>query len=85
MQLTHERFAGIDVHKKTVVVCCLSVAQNGKPKQETRTYGTTTRALLDVCDWLSSQDITHVAIGLYRGVLETRLQLTRKQLRSHGC
>ncbi len=62
MQVTHERCAGIDVHKKTVVVCCLSVAQDGKPKQETRTYGTTTRALLDLCDWLSSQDITHVAM-----------------------
>jgi hypothetical protein len=73
MQVTHERCAGIDVHKKTVVVCCLSVARNRKPKRETRTYGTTTGELLNLCDWLSSEDITHVAIGLYRGILETRL------------
>jgi transposase len=62
MQVTHERCAGIDVHKKTVVVCCLSVAPNGKPKRETRTYGTTTRELLSLCDWLSSQGMTHVAM-----------------------
>lgn len=62
MQVTHERSAGIDVHKKTVVVCCLSVVPNGKPKRETRTYGTTTRELLSLCDWLSSEDITQVAM-----------------------
>lgn len=62
MQITHERCAGIDVHKKTVVVCCLSVGPNGKPKRETRTYGTTTCELLSLCDWLSSQDMTHVAM-----------------------
>lgn len=62
MQVTHERCAGIDVHKKTVVVCCLSVVPNGKPKRETRTYGTTTRELLSLCDWLSSEDITQVAM-----------------------
>lgn len=62
MQVTHERCAGIDVHKKTVVVCCLRVAPNGKPKRETRTYGTTTCELLSLCDWLSSEDITQVAM-----------------------
>lgn len=62
MQVTHERCAGIDVHKKTVVVCCLSVAPNGKPQRETRTYDTTTRELLSLCDWLSSEAITQVAM-----------------------
>lgn len=62
MQVTHECCAGIDVHKKTVVVCCLNSSENGKPKRETRTYGTTTRELLSLCDWLSSETITHVAM-----------------------
>lgn len=84
MQVTHERGAGVDVHKKTVEVCCLSRDAKGKPKRETRTYGTTTRELLSLCDWLSSQDMMHVAIGLYGGILEACLQLTRKQLRSYG-
>lgn len=41
MQVTYERCAGIDVHKKTVVVCCLSLDEYGKQQRETRTYGTT--------------------------------------------
>ncbi len=62
MQVTHERCAGIDVHKKTVVVCCLSLEGHGKPQRETRTYGTTIRELLSLCDWLSSTEITHIAM-----------------------
>jgi transposase len=62
MQVTYQHCAGIDVHKKTVVVCCLSVDANGKPQRETRTYGTTTRELLSLCDWMSSGSITDVAM-----------------------
>ncbi len=62
MQVTYECCAGIDVHKKTVVVCCLNLSENEKAKRETRTYGTTTRELLSLCDWLSSENITHVAM-----------------------
>lgn len=62
MQIKHERCAGIDVHKKTVVVCCLWVDEQGKDQRETRTYGTTTRELLNLCEWLASLEITHVAM-----------------------
>lgn len=62
MQVTHEQCAGIDVHKKTVVVCCLSVDANGKPQRETRIYGTMTHELLTLCDWMSSGSSTHVAM-----------------------
>jgi transposase len=62
MQVTHDRCAGIDVHKKTVVVCSLSLDTHGNPQRETRTYGTTTRELLNLCDWLSSTKITHIAM-----------------------
>jgi transposase len=62
MQVTHDRCAGIDVHKKTVVICCLSLDTHGNPQRETRTDGTTTRELLNLCDWLSSTEITHIAM-----------------------
>lgn len=62
MQIKHERCAGIDVHKKTVVVCCLGVDASGKPQRETRTYSTTTRELLNLCDWLSSCETTQVVM-----------------------
>lgn len=80
MQLTHVRCAGIDVHKKTVVVCCLSLDANRKPQREIRTYNTTTRELFSLCNWMSRLEMTQVAIGLYRGRLEARVQLVRKQL-----
>ena len=80
MQVTHERCAGIDVHKKTVVVCCLSLDGSGKPQRETRTYGTTIRELLSLCDWLSSHEITPHCHGKYRRILETRVQRVREQL-----
>jgi hypothetical protein len=80
MQIKHERCAGIDVHKKTVVVCCLRVDASGNAQRETRTYGTTTRELLSLCDWLAQSEVTQIAIGLYRGVLEAGVQRVREQL-----
>ena len=46
MIIIHERCAGIDVHKRSVVVCCLWNVQDGTHRQETRTFGTTTSELL---------------------------------------
>jgi transposase len=63
MQVVHERCAGLDVHKKTVVVCLLSGA--GK---QIRTYGTVTQQLLALADWLAAEQVTHVAMestGVY--------------------
>jgi transposase len=62
MQVSHVRCAGIDVHKKTAVVCCLSLDADEKPKREIRTYTTTTGDLLSLCDWMSSLEITQVAM-----------------------
>lgn len=62
MEVTHPRCAGIDVHKKTVVVCCLRLNAYGKPQREIRTYGTTTTELLSLSDWLATEGITHVAM-----------------------
>jgi len=62
MQVSYTRCAGIDVHKKTVVVCCLVVEENTKPRRETRTYGTMTSELLRMSEWLATQEITHVAM-----------------------
>jgi transposase len=53
----------MDVHKKSVTVCI--VTPEGK---ETRTYGTMTRNLLDMVNWLQAKGVTHVAMestGVY--------------------
>jgi transposase len=57
MQIMHERCAGLDVHKKTVVACV--VTPGG---QEIRTFSTMTVDLLGLSDWLLVCGCTHVAM-----------------------
>ena len=68
MQVVFVRCAGLDVHKKTVSAC-VSVCEPGTNKrQQTRTFGTFTGALLQLADWLREQGVTHVAMeatGVY--------------------
>jgi transposase len=66
MEILHPRCAGLDVHKDSVVACARCVSE---PKvQEVRTFGTTTRELLALSEWLESHGCTHVAMeatGVY--------------------
>jgi transposase len=57
MRVVYERCCGLDVHKRTVVACLLT--PDGK---EVRTFGTMTRELLDLSDWLTAHHCTHVAM-----------------------
>jgi len=61
MDVLHQRCAGLDVHQKTVVACVRLVAQ-GTVSREVRTFGTTTRELLTLSDWLAACAVTHVAM-----------------------
>lgn len=66
MEVIHPRCAGLDVHKDSVVACVRIV--NGKVRQEVRTFGTTTRELLALADWLRESGCTHAAMestGVY--------------------
>ena len=62
MQITYTHVAGLDVHKKTVVACILTPGPNAEPHREVRTFGTMTQDLLALADWLTSMDVTHVAM-----------------------
>src|SRR5262249_40430816 len=62
MEVLHERCAGLDVHKNTVVVACVRVLQGGKVEREVRTFKTMTRDLLALSDWLDSQGGRHVVM-----------------------
>jgi transposase len=62
MQVLYPNCAGIDVHKKTAVVCCRITAPDGTVTTETRTFSTMTADLLALADWLTSNGITHVAM-----------------------
>src|SRR5918997_5301442 len=62
MEVVYTHCAGLDVHKKTVVACCVTPGPRGQPQFETRTFGTMTQDLLALADWLSELGITHVAL-----------------------
>jgi transposase len=66
MEVLHARCAGLDVHKD-VVVACVRI-QQGTLVQTVETFGTTTKALLALHDWLQNQGVTIVAMeatGIY--------------------
>ena len=68
MQTLVERGCGLDVHQATVVACLLHVMRDGRVEKQQRTFGTTTRELVSLREWLLSQGCGHVAMestGVY--------------------
>jgi len=68
MQTLIEHGCGLDVHQATVVACLLIVSRDGRVGKQMRTFGTTTRELLSLRQWLLSEGCTHVAMestGVY--------------------
>ena len=68
VQTLVERGCGLDVHQATVVACLLIVLKNGQVQKQVRTFGTTTRELMGLREWLLSGGCTHVAMestGVY--------------------
>ena len=67
MELLHPKCCGLDVHKDSVVAC-VRIQKGPEAAHQVRTFGTTTKALLELNDWLSQQEVTHVAMeatGVY--------------------
>jgi transposase len=67
VEVLHQRCAGLDVHKKTVVAA-VRLVEGNKVITEVRTFPTTTAGLLRLADWLTQNDCTHVAMeatGVY--------------------
>lgn len=68
MEVVSERCAGLDIHKKTVVVCSVTPDEAGHKHKERRTFATKTPDLLEMSDWLKAIGCTHVAMestGVY--------------------
>ena len=67
MEVLHPRCAGLDVHKD-MVVACVRLLVDGRPRREVRTFKTVTRELLELAEWLAGHDCTHIvmeATGVY--------------------
>jgi transposase len=67
MEMMHERVAGLDVHKATIVAC-VRIGADRKVTRECRTFDTTTDGLLALLAWLVECRCSHVAMeatGVY--------------------
>jgi transposase len=64
MQVMHDVCCGLDVHKKSVTACVLWASG----RRQKREFGTFTKDLLELSDWLRGCSVTHVALestGVY--------------------
>jgi transposase len=52
MNVVYEKCAGLDVHKRTVVVCASLLASSGQRRKERQTFSTMTADLLRLRQWL---------------------------------
>ncbi len=67
MEVLYPRCAGLDVHKEQVTAC-RRLVEDGKIRQDVRSFSTTTSGLLALAEWLSEVDCTHAAMeatGVY--------------------
>jgi transposase len=62
MLILHPCCAGLDVHKKSIVACCLKLEADNTQRQQVRTFDTTTPALLELLDWLLEWGATCIAM-----------------------
>ena len=77
MDVQMKHACGLDVHQATVVACLLSVLNSGQVKKQIRTFGTTTRELQTLREWLQAQGCTQVAMestGVYWKPIFTLLE-----------
>ena len=68
MRVVYTRCCGLDVHKKSISACLLTPDDQGGMQQQVRRFGTMTRDLLELSDWLACNQVTHVAMestGVY--------------------
>ena len=54
--------AGLDVHQETIVACVLKGELDKKPQSEIRTFGTYTKDLEDLHQWLIEEEVEQVAM-----------------------
>ena len=60
--------AGLDVHQESVEASVRRIEPGGGLQQQTRHWGTMTRDLLAMGDWMAAQGVTHIAMestGVY--------------------
>ena len=62
MEPIYRSVAGIDVHQKILWVAVRCVGPKGDVREEIESFGTMTRDLLRMSEWLAAKGVTHVAM-----------------------
>jgi len=68
MEAIYRCVCGMDVHSKSVACCVRRLLDSGEFTEELKTFGTMTRDLLELLDWLKAAGVTHAAMestGVY--------------------
>jgi transposase len=68
MEPIYSSCGGLDVHSRSVQATVRRLGEDRRIRQETRTFGTMTRDILEMADWLEAEGVTHVAMestGVY--------------------
>lgn len=68
LEVMFRHCAGLDVHKKSVTVCVLVPGGDGGVRRHIKTFGTTTKALQALRQWLVELGVSHAAMestGVY--------------------
>jgi len=62
LEIIYQCCCGLDVHKRSIAACVRRLLEDGGIHQDTRTFGTMTRDILELADWLAAAGVTHVAL-----------------------
>jgi transposase len=62
MQTLHQRVAGLDVHKMSIMACVRVTDPRGQVEETVRTFGTMTEDLQALSAWLRESEVTQVAM-----------------------
>ena len=84
METLVERGCGLDVHQATVVACLLIVRKDGKVQKQVRTFGTTTRELLSMREWVALPRLHPCGHGKHGRLLEAGLRSPRGSISDRG-
>jgi len=62
MQVLHERCCGLDIHKRLIVACAITLGPDGRPQRALRRFGTMTADILQLGDWLAERGVSDVVM-----------------------
>ncbi len=68
VEVIFKNCAGLDVHKDSIKVGLRKIVTEGRLLRDVQSFGTTTREILRMSDWLAKEGVTHIAMestGVY--------------------